>query len=519
MSMSITDAPPAIDLSAAIDDGVAELTRARTVEVLSVASEVHPIVGASGLGEVVGALPAALEAEGVSVRTLVPGYPKVLEALRGAEAVASLPDLFGGPARILAGTAAGLDLIAIEAPHLYGRTGDPYLAPDGTDWQDNGVRFGALGLVAARIGQGLLPGYRPAIVHGHDWQAGLAPALLHFAAGPRPKTVQTIHNLAFPGQFPSWMVEVLGLPWEAFRPDGVEYHGTLSFLKAGLFYADRITTVSPSYAAEIMTHEAGMGFDGLLRGRAASVTGVRNGIDDAVWNPAEDPDIAARYAVGDMAGRALNKEALQSRLGLTPSRDALLFGVVSRLSGQKGLDLVLDALPTLLAVGGQLAVVGSGDPWFEDSFRAAAARHPGRVGVVIGHDEPLAHLMQAGADALLVPSRFEPCGLTQLCALRYGAVPVVSRVGGLTDTVVDANEMALASGSATGVMFSPATLPALETALRRTAEIFRDPEDWAGMVMAGMATDVSWRRPARKLAALYRDLLNPIPPADAGTPQ
>ena len=517
--MSITDAPPSPDLGTLLDDGVAELTRTRTVEVLSVASEVYPLVKTGGLADVAGALPAALRAEGVAVRTLMPGYPKVLEALKAVEAVASLPDLFGGPARLLAGTAAGLDLLVIDAPHLYHRAGNPYLAPDGSDWQDNGARFGALGLVAARIGQGLIPDYRPDIVHGHDWQAGLAPAFLHFGPGPRPRTVMTIHNLAFPGQFPSWMMEVLGLPWEAFRPDGVEYHGTLSYLKAGLFYADRITTVSPSYAAEIMTHENGMGFDGLLRGRAATVTGVRNGIDDTVWDPATDADIPARYAVGDMAGRALNKEALQARFGLAPARDALLFGVVSRLSGQKGLDLVLDALPTLLGLGGQLALIGSGDRWFEESFRAAAARHPGRVGVVIGYDERLAHLVQAGADALLVPSRFEPCGLTQLCALRYGAVPVVSRVGGLTDTIVDANEMALASGSATGVMFSPVTLPALETALRRTAEIYRDPEDWAGMVMAGMATDVSWRRPARKMAALYRDLLTSPPTADAGTPQ
>lgn len=509
MSLSTIASPPKTDLRAEVDDGVAEMTKTRPIEVLSVSSEVYPLVKTGGLADVAGALPGALKPEGVAVRTLMPGYPKVLEALKDADTVATIPDLFGGPARLIAGEAAGLDLIAIDAPHLYARAGNPYLAADGTDWQDNGARFGALGLMAARIGLGLIPGYRPDIVHGHDWQAGLAPAYLHFAEGPKPRSVMTIHNLAFPGQFPHWMMGVLGLPGEAFRTDGVEYHGTLSYLKAGLFYADRITTVSPSYAAEIMTHENGMGFDGLLRGRAATVTGVRNGIDDAVWNPAEDTDIAARYAVGDMAGRAANKEALQIRLGLEPSPDALLFGVVSRLSGQKGLDLVLDALPLLVELGGQLALIGSGDRWFEDSFRAAAARHPGVVGVHIGYDEKLAHLMQAGVDALLVPSRFEPCGLTQLCALRYGAVPVVSRVGGLTDTIVDANEMALASGSATGVMFSPVTLPALETALRRTAEIYRDPEDWAGMVMAGMATDVSWRRPARKMAALYRDLLKP----------
>lgn len=509
--MSLTETRPEAD------DGVTELTTAPAIEVLSVASEIYPLVKTGGLADVAGALPGALRPEGVTVRTLVPGYPTVLDALRDAAAVATVPDLFGSPATLLAGEAAGLDLIAIDAPHLFLRGGNPYLAANDADWQDNGTRFGALGLVAARIGMGLIPGYRPDIVHGHDWQAGLAPAFLHFESRPRPRTVMTIHNLAFPGQFPSWMVGVLGLPPECFRTDGVEFYGSLSYLKAGLFYADRITTVSPTYAAEIMTHENGMGFDGLLRSRAGAVTGVRNGIDDAVWDPARDGAIAAPYAVGDMGGRALNKAALQERMGLTPSPDALLFGVVSRLSSQKGLDLVLDALPTLLDLGGQLALIGSGDPWFEAAFRAAAERHPGRIGVFIDYDERLAHLMQAGADALLVPSRFEPCGLTQLCALRYGAVPVVSRVGGLTDTVVDANEMALASGSATGVMFSPVTLPALETALRRTAEIFRDPEDWAGMVMAGMGTDVSWRRPARKMAALYRDLLKTTPPADAGT--
>ena len=252
-----------------------------------------------------------------------------------------------------------------------------------------------------------------------------------------------------------------------------------------------------------------MGFDGLLRSRQRVLSGIRNGIDDLVWNPAQDLYIAARYNASDVTPRADNKRALQGRLGLKQDPDALLFGVVSRLSDQKGLDLLLAAIPTLVELGGQLAVLGSGSKWYEDGFRNATAFHPGRIGVQLGYDEGLAHLIQAGSDALLVPSRFEPCGLTQLCALRYGAIPVVARVGGLADTVVDANEMAIASGSATGIQFSPVTRDALEHALRRTAAIYEDKDDWAGMIKAGMATDVSWRRPARTLARLYRDLLGP----------
>ncbi len=488
-----------------------------TLSVLSVASEAYPLVKTGGLADVVGALPKALEPEGVHMRTLVPGYPAVVTALDHAEVVAHLPSLFGGDARLLAGSARGLDILALDAPHLYARGGNPYLASNGTDWPDNGFRFAALSQVAARVGLGLVPGLRPDVVHCHDWQAGLAPAYLRFAAGARPRTVMTVHNLAFPGLFPAHMMHVLALPPESFALDGVEYYGSVSYLKAGLQYADRITTVSPSYAAEILTPENGMGFDGLLRSRAGALTGIRNGIDEAVWDPAGDPAIAAAYTAATLSHRSGNKKALQARFGLTPSPDALLFGVVSRLSAQKGLDLVLAALPTLIEAGGQLALIGTGDRELENAFKAASGTHPGRIGCFIGYDEALAHLMQAGCDALLVPSRFEPCGLTQLCALRYGAVPVVSRVGGLADTVVDANEMALAGGAATGVMFSPVTAPALEVALRRTAEIFRDPPAWTRLMVAGMATDVSWRGPARRTAQLYRDLLgSAVPGASHG---
>jgi starch synthase len=476
------------------------------LKLLSVASEIYPLIKTGGLADVTGALPAALAAEGVAVRSLVPGYPTVLEKLGKAEVVQTFADLQGGTARLLAGKADGLDLLVLDAPHLYVRPGDPYVAPDRHDWPDNAFRFAGLAQVATRIGQGLLPGFVPDIVHAHDWQAALTPALLHYAGARRPGTVMTVHNLAFPGLFPARLLGAIGLPPEAFAIDGVEYHGQISYLKAGLQFADRITTVSPTYAREILNPEAGMGFDGMLRARASVVSGILNGIDDTVWNPANDGRIAATYTAQTIEARAANKAALQRRLGLDGNAEALLFGVVSRLTAQKGLDLLASALPTPLGLGAGLALLGSGDQELENAFASAQSAHPGRISCVIGYDEDLAHLIQAGADALLVPSRFEPCGLTQLCALRYGAIPVVARVGGLADTVIDANEMALASGVATGVQFAPVNAESLEAAIRRTAELYADHEAWARMRQNAMATDVSWRKPAHRYAMLYREI-------------
>jgi starch synthase len=475
--------------------------------VLSIASEIYPLVKTGGLADVVGVLPAALAREGFAVRTLVPGYPAVLKAARRAQQVHTFADLFGGDARLLAGRAKGLDLLVLDAPHLYTRPGSPYLQPGGADWPDNAERFAALAQVGAAIGQGLLPDFAPAIVHCHDWQAALAPAYLVYSGQPRPATVVTVHNLAFQGTFPAKLLRTLGFPQAAFSVDGLEYHGQIGFLKAGLRQADRITTVSPSYAGEICSDEFGMGLQGLLRGRSDVLRGILNGIDTAVWNPATDRLIPAPYSAADPAPRTLNKSALQASMRLHNDPDALLVGVISRLSWQKGLDLLLEALPALLQERGQLALLGSGDRELEQAFAAAAAAYPGQVGCVIGYDENLAHLVQAGADALLVPSRFEPCGLTQLCALRYGAVPVVARVGGLADTIVDANPVALAGGAGTGVMFSPPSAAMLEHAIRRTAQLHRQPKTWRMIQRNGMTTDVSWAGPAREYAALFRELI------------
>ena len=475
------------------------------IEVLAVASEIYPLAKTGGLADVTGALPKALAPLGVRIRTLVPGYGSVLAGLERGRTVRRLDRFFGGPARLLAGTAEGLELFVLDAPHLFDRPGGPYAGPDGTDFPDNARRFAALGRAAANIGQGLVPRYRPQVLHLHDWQAGLAAAFLVYDGGQRPGIVCTIHNLAFQGQFDSKMLNDLGLPARAFTSDGVEYYGDIGFLKAGVRLADRITTVSPTYAAEICMPQLGMGMDGLLHGRADRLSGILNGIDVDVWNPADDALLHTAFAAP--AGRAANRAALQARFGLAPDPDATLFAVVSRLSWQKGLDLLLEALPVLLAEGGQLAILGSGDPALERGFQAAATVHPGRVGCVFAYDEALAHLVQGGADAVLVPSRFEPCGLTQLCALRYGAVPVVARVGGLADTVIDASPMSLAAHAATGVQFAPVETPMLEAAIRRTVALHRHPDTWLRLQQNGMASDVSWRASADRYAKLYRGLL------------
>ncbi len=480
----------------------------KPLQVLAVASEIFPLIKTGGLADVVGALPAALAKEGIAVRTLVPGYLPVMAALDGAKTVLKYDDLFGGEARVLSGTAAGLDLLVLDAPHLFARPGNPYSGPDGRDWPDNARRFAALGRAGADLATSTLPKYKTDIVHAHDWQAGLALAYLNFATGPhRPGRVMTIHNLAFQGQFPAGAFPMLGLPPQAFGTDGIEYYGTVGYLKAGLHYADRITTVSPSYAAEIRTPEAGMGLDGLIRGRSDVMSGILNGIDADTWNTETDPYISARYSPAKMPLRSLNKTALQAELGLDLGGDAPLFGIVTRLTWQKGVDMLLDCLPTLLAAGGQLAMLGSGDAGLENRFRAAAAANPGRIGCVIGYDEALAHKIMAGTDALLVPSRFEPCGLTQLYALRYGAVPVVARVGGLADTVIDANPVALAGGVATGVQFAPVTPEMMRVAIERTVSLYREPKTWQKLQANGMAADVSWQGPARRYAALFRGLI------------
>ncbi|MBN9309816.1 glycogen synthase GlgA [Devosia sp.] len=476
------------------------------MEVLSVASEAYPLIKTGGLADVVGVLPAALAPHGVSMRVLLPGYPRVMSGLTGGHEIYWFEDLFGGEARLIAGRANGLDAIAIDAPHLYDRPGNPYLGPDGKDWPDNWRRFAALSFAGYEISRGIVEGYRPEVLHCHDWQAGLVPAYVRFNPGSTARTIVTVHNIAFQGVFGWDVFNGLKLDYEAARTGSIEYFGNLSYLKAGLLLADEVTTVSPTYAHEIRTAAYGMGLEGLLQSRADSVMGILNGIDANEWNPGTDPALAQTYGASTIFNRAANKAAVEQRFGLEPG-EGPIFCVVSRLTTQKGLDMLPGLIDMLVAHGGRLAVLGSGDAAIENGFAGAALRHPGKVGVHIGYDEGLSHLMQGGADAILIPSRFEPCGLTQLYGLRYGCIPVVSRVGGLADTVIDANEAAIEAGVATGVVFSPAAEEVLGEAIRRTIALYARPKVWHKMQRRGMKSDVSWELSAEKYADLYGSLL------------
>jgi starch synthase len=475
------------------------------LKVLSVASEVYPLIKTGGLADVAGALPGALAGHGVEMRTMAPGYPKVLAALKSVTSVYSFPSLYGGPSELLEAKAGELSLLVLKAPHLFERGGGPYGDETGKDWPDNWMRFAALSRAAATVAEVGAGGFKPDIVHVHDWQAALTSAFLKYGSANAVPSVITVHNLAFQGQYAADIFPALGLPPAAFSVDGVEYYGGVGYLKAGLQCSWAITTVSPTYAQEIRTPEFGMGLNGLINARQAQVYGIVNGIDIDVWNPEADKDIAKRYSAHKMTDRDANRKALAKRFKLTG--DGPVFIVISRLTYQKGLDVLAASIDQIVTMGGRLAVLGTGDAVIEGAIVAAAARHPGKVGVVIGYDEALSHLMQAGGDAILIPSRFEPCGLTQLYGLRYGCVPVVARTGGLADTVIDANDAALSMGVATGVQFAPVDYGPMQDAIRRTIALFKDKATWTQMQAAGMRADVSWARSAARYADLYKSLV------------
>ena len=478
------------------------------LRVLQVASEAFPLVKTGGLADVVGALPQALLNCDVDARLLLPGFEPVLSALRSPRRVSTfLAAASGAEIELLCGelpSMHGLKAYVLECAALYQRAGGPYSNPQGAPWPDNHRRFAPLAWASLALAQGADASWKPEVVHAHDWHAGLAPAALALAGRPAA-SVMTIHNLAYQGLFPAQTFVDLQLPRQAWSVQGCEFYGQVSFLKAGLHFADVVSTVSPTYAREICQPEQGCGLDGVLRARPGGVRGILNGVDDSLWNPEVDPALPQRFSIDKLAGKAACKAALQEQLQLNRDPAALLFGVVSRFTEQKGLHLVLQTLPELLQRGGQLVVLGSGDADLESGFIQAARQHPGQVAVCVAHDEPLSHRIFGASDVVLVPSRFEPCGLTQLYAMAYGALPLVHRVGGLADTVEDVSLEALEEGSATGFVFHEHSRDQMAAAVRRAHVLHARPDLWRSVQRQAMSRRFDWGRAALAYRALYQE--------------
>jgi starch synthase len=480
------------------------------LRILYATPECTPLVKTGGLGDVASALPVALRQIGLDARVLLPGYPAVLEASAGARIAARLEAFARLPAaRLLeAELPTGVPAWVIDCPLLYDRDGGPYQDAGGADWEDNPLRFGLLSHVAALLAAPQSPiAWRAQLVHTNDWQTGLAPAYAALAYGGSTPSIITVHNLAFQGIFaPHWVAD-LGLPAPSFAVEGVEYYGRFSFLKAGLFYANAITTVSPTYAVEIQHEAMGMGLDGLLAARRDRITGILNGIDTTVWDSANDALIPERYDATTVERKAANKRALQIRFGLEPRAGIPLLGAVTRLTAQKGIDLLLDIANAVLALPAQIVVVAAGDKALEQRLLALTGSCPGRLASFIGFDETLAHLVEAGADAFVMPSRFEPCGLNQMYSQRYGTPPIVHATGGLADSVVDCTPQALADGTATGFKFFAPNAEALMGAIERCTAAYADAAVWRGLQRNGMARDFSWTAAAREYAGIYARLV------------
>lgn len=483
------------------------------MKVLFVSSEVFPLIKTGGLADVSGSLPNALQRLGVDIRILIPGYPSVLKQLIDLKPIASLHHLpHIDHAELLLGTIkeTKVKVIVIKSAALYERNGGPYADPNGLEWQDNPVRFGVLSKVASILASEHSPitDWHPDIVHCNDWQTALAPAYMKLTEHSRVKSVISLHNMAFQGCYtPNWVVS-LGLPSSGFSIEGFEYHGQLSFLKAGIFYADAITTVSPRYAIEIQTAAFGFGLEGLLSQRSDEIKGILNGIETDEWNPETDKYLSKNYSSKNMSGKQEIKAALQQSLGLNVDAHAPLLGVVSRLTHQKGLDMLAPHLQTLIDQGCQFALLGGGEMGLEASFQNIAIHNPGRVSVTIGYNEPLSHQIMAGCDMFIMPSRFEPCGLNQLYGLAYGTPPIVNATGGLADSVIDSNHAHITNKTANGFVMVEASADGLMACIRRAVETYRNDKDtWLQIQKTGMSQNLSWDKSAQEYLAVYQGLV------------
>lgn len=482
-----------------------------SLRLLFAAGEALPFSKTGGLADVAFALPAALARAGVDLRVVTPAYAGALEKLQTPRRLAQLK-VQGQSFTIVEGRVEPGGFLAwlVDCPPLYARAGTPYADVQGREHGDNAWRYGCFSQAIAQLAIGASGlDWQPQLVHLNDWHTGLAPVWMPRGAA-RPRTLFTIHNLAYQGLFGRGDFDALDLPSALWRPDALEFHGGFSFMKAALLYSDAITTVSPTYAREIQTAEFGERLDGVIRARGAVLHGITNGIDTAAWNPATDVHLAQRYNRNTVVvGKRANKLALQRALGLEPLAERPLLGFVGRLAHQKGADLLLGAADWLETRGVQLALLGSGDKGLEEAF---ARRAPRAVGVRIGYDESLAHLIEAGADFFVMPSRYEPCGLNQMYSQRYGTVPVVRRTGGLADTVIDATPAAIAGGRATGVLFDHADAGGIAYGLGRALELFRQPETWGAMQRAGMQQDFGWAAAAGTYRELYARLVKAVDP-------
>lgn len=479
------------------------------LRVLVASSECAPWAKTGGLADVTAALPAALREVGIDARVLMPAYRGVREAAGSAEVVARLPATgpFAEASIRHAALHSGVPVMLLDCPTLYDRDGGPYQDAEGRDHPDNARRFARLAQAAAVLATDDTPlAWRPHVLHCNDWQTALAPAYLRHQPAVAASTLMTIHNLAFQGVFPGNLCAALGLPDSAFAVDGVEYFGNTSFLKAGIFYADAISTVSPTYADEIQRAPLGFGLEGLLAHRRATVDGILNGIDTDEWNPETDARLVARYDSRSLSRKAANKRALQQRTGLRVDPSIPLLGTVSRLTWQKGSDLIADIAPSLGTLPAQLVVQGRGEPALEQRLTEIARQAPASLSIVVAFDEALAHLIEGGADLFLMPSRFEPCGLNQMYSQRYGTLPIAHRTGGLADSIVDASPAALADGSASGFLFDEPTVDGLRTALDRALDCYRQPGRWRALQRAAMQRDFGWASSAHRYASLYRRL-------------
>ncbi|MBK2111974.1 glycogen synthase GlgA [Francisella tularensis subsp. novicida FSC159] len=485
------------------------------MRVLHVCSELYPILKTGGLADVTAALPPALASFGVNSRVLVPGFPAFMNAIKDKQLLINIPSRFGAEEiNIFLAKVPNtkIDIYVIDAPSLFARPGNPYADSSNQAYADNYLRFALLGWVAARISEGLDAKWKPEIVHSHDWHAGLVPAYIkasELASGKKAvKTVFTVHNLAYQGLFPMSVFAELDLPGIFLSMNGLEFYGQVSFMKAGLYFADKITTVSPTYAKEIQTYEQGCGLEGLLADRHNDLYGVLNGVDPQIWNPKKDSLIATNYSSTTVAtGKAKCKLALQQMMGLAEKEDALLFGIVTRLTEQKGLNLLVEAIGGITSRGGQIVLLGSGDKALEEVFLAAAKKYSKSIAVQIGYDEEQAHRIIAGSDVIMVPSRFEPCGLTQLYGLTYGTLPLVHKVGGLADTVIDSSLENLADGTATGFVFDEFSVESLTLAIRRAFALYNRKTDWKKVRKTAMQQQVTWDSSAEKIYQIYKNLV------------